>query len=119
MPFAIRKKFIEAADFGPLKIRLQRFGKARFPFYNIVVAQSRHRRNGKAHDHLGTYTPVPTNQGYKHICLDMEKTKHWLSVGASPTTSCAMLLSKAGLIPSMPRYHERAAVAEKLQRVLH
>lgn len=94
----IRKVFREIADFGPLRIRLQRFGRANYAFYNIVVAQARHRRNGVSHDVLGTYDPHPSNsEGYKHINLSFNKTKAWLAAGAEPTSMVAKILSKVSM----------------------
>lgn len=108
MTIAIRKKFTKLADFGPLRLRLQRFGQNGFPFYNIVVAQARFRRNGRVHDVLGTFSPMPTDKGTKHITLDFKKTKHWISVGAEPSLTVSKILSKAGLWPSVPKEYEQA-----------
>jgi small subunit ribosomal protein S16 len=94
MRFRIRKVFRDIPDFGPLRIRLQRFGRANYAFYNIVVAQARFRRNGRSHAILGTYCPHATDEGYKHVNLDFERTKEWLAAGAHPTGMVAKLLSK-------------------------
>jgi small subunit ribosomal protein S16 len=91
---AVRKKFTQLADFGPLRIRLQRFGRVNQAFYQIVVAQARFRRDGRIHDVVGMFSPHPTTAGYKHINLDFARTKQWLSVGAEPTGVVARLLSK-------------------------
>lgn len=56
----MRKQFKDASDFGPLRMRLQRFGQANFAFYNIVVAQARFRRNGRVTDYVGAYCPHAT-----------------------------------------------------------
>ena len=90
----VRKQFKDLIDFGPLRIRLQRMGNRNFAFYNIVVAQARHRRNGRTHDFLGTYCPHPTDLGYKHIQLNFDKCKYWLAQGAMPSETAGKLLSK-------------------------
>jgi small subunit ribosomal protein S16 len=90
----IRKVFRALPDFGPLRIRLQRFGRAKFPFFNIVVAQARFRLRGRRHATLGTFSPHPTDQGYKHVTLDMQRAKEWLSVGAEPSSMVARILHK-------------------------
>jgi small subunit ribosomal protein S16 len=108
MTIQIRKKFVELADFGPLRLRLQRFGQNKLPFYNIVAAQARFRRNGRVHDVLGTYCPIATSAGTKHITLDFQKVKYWIAAGAEPTGMVAKILSKAGLFPSPPKASEIA-----------
>jgi small subunit ribosomal protein S16 len=90
----VRKKFLSPSDFGPLRIRLQRLGMSNFPFYNIVVAQARFRRNGRFHDWIGSYCPHATDERYKHVNLDFEKAKQWLAVGAKPTEMVQKLFSK-------------------------
>jgi small subunit ribosomal protein S16 len=99
----IRKVFKTPEEFGPLKMRMQRMGRSNFPFYQIVVAQSRMRRNGRYNDVVGYYTPHPTDMGNKHINLHFDKCKQWLAVGATPSSMVSKLLSKAGLWPSLPR----------------
>lgn len=87
-------------------MRMQRLGRSNYAFYNIVVAQARHRRNGKVHAIVGTYNPHPTDERYKHVNLDFNMCKEWLVAGAEPTGMVAKLLAKAGLLPSPPRIHE-------------
>ncbi|KAI3649456.1 hypothetical protein MP228_005088 [Amoeboaphelidium protococcarum] len=112
----IRKVFREPADFGPLRIRLQRVGARNNAFYNIVVAQARHRQQNKSvHDVLGTYYPHASYSykdvsvsdepiaAYKHITLHFDRCKAWLAQGAEPSSMVSKILSKAGLWPSPPR----------------
>ena len=80
-----------------LKIRLQRFGQKKKPFYHIVCANARTARNSKPLEKLGMYDPIPTTEGVKHIELNFERTKYWLGVGAHPTDTVGKLLEKAEL----------------------
>ena len=78
-----------------LKIRLQRQGKKKQPFYHIVVADSRSPRDGKYVERLGTYDPKHDHEGVK---LDTTLTMEWLEKGALPTDSCRHLLAEQGLM---------------------
>ena len=84
-----------------VRIRLARWGSQRNPFYGIVAANARAARDGKHLERLGTYNPIPNN-GVKHIQLNTDRIKYWLSVGAQPSDRVAWLLSKAGLMPPLP-----------------
>lgn len=75
-----------------LKIRLQRQGKKKAPFYHIVVADSRSPRDGKIVEKIGTYDPM-TNPAT--IVLDNEKVATWMKNGAKPTDSVKQLIEKA------------------------
>ena len=65
-----------------VKIRLQREGKKKAPFYHIVVADSRFPRDGRFIETIGTYNPIPENYEVK---IDEEKALYWLKNGAQPT----------------------------------
>ena len=64
-----------------VKIRLQRQGKKKAPFYHIVVADSRSPRDGKIIEQLGTYDPMTDPAT---INLDKEKVEKWIKNGAKP-----------------------------------
>ncbi|MBR3697783.1 MAG: 30S ribosomal protein S16 [Clostridia bacterium] len=72
-----------------VKIRLQRVGKKKAPFYHIVVADSRRARDGKIIEQIGTYDPM-TNPGT--IELDKEKVATWIKNGAKPTDTVKKLI---------------------------
>lgn len=72
-----------------VKIRLQRFGKKKAPFYHIVVADSKSPRDGKIIEQLGTYDPM-TNP--VTIVLDREKVEKWIKNGAKPTDTVKKLI---------------------------
>lgn len=73
-----------------VKIRLQRFGRKKSPFYRIVAADESSKRDGKVVAYLGFFDPKtkPTT-----IKVDANKLKYWLNVGAKPTESVRKLLS--------------------------
>ncbi len=75
-----------------VKIRLQRQGKKKAPFYHIVVADSRASRDGKIIEQIGTYDPM-TNPST--IVLDKEKVEKWIKNGAKPTDTVKALIEKA------------------------
>ena len=75
-----------------VKIRLQRVGKKKAPFYHIVVADSRSPRDGKIIEQLGTYNPM-TNPAT--IVVDKEKVAEWVKNGARPTDTVKALIEKA------------------------
>ena len=77
------------------KIRLQRHGSKKRPFYFIVIADSRAPRDGKFIQKLGTYNPltIPAT-----IQLDRQKALEWLSKGATPTDTVRRILSFKGVL---------------------
>ena len=72
-----------------VKIRLQRVGKKKAPFYHIVVADSKSPRDGKIIDQIGTYDPM-TNPST--VVLDKEKVATWIKNGAKPTDTVKKLI---------------------------
>ena len=75
-----------------VKIRLQREGKKKAPFYHIVVADSRSPRDGKVIAKIGTYDPM-TNPAT--IVLNKEKVAEWIKNGAKPTDTVKKLIDLA------------------------
>ena len=75
-----------------VKIRLQRVGKKKAPFYHIVVADSRSPRDGKIIEQVGTYDPMANPSV---INLDKEKVEKWIKNGAKPTDTVMDLIKKA------------------------
>lgn len=75
-----------------VKIRLQRVGKKKAPFYHIVVADSKSPRDGKIIEQIGTYDPM-TNPA--KIVLDKAKAEDWMKKGAQPTDTARALIAKA------------------------
>ena len=77
------------------KIRLARAGAKKRPFYQIVVADGRSRRDGSFIENVGTYDPTKSPAVVK---LNAEKTVAWLEKGAQPTDTVRQLLKNAGLL---------------------
>jgi len=76
-----------------VKIKLMRMGKIRAPYYRIVVADSRTKRDGRAIEEIGKYHPT---QEPSLIEVDSERAQYWLSVGAQPTEPVAAILKITG-----------------------
>ncbi len=77
------------------KIRLAREGEKKRPFYQVVVADERSRRDGRFIENMGTYDPTKNPAVFK---LNEEKILAWLSKGAQPTDTVRQLLKKAGIL---------------------
>ncbi|WP_333652128.1 30S ribosomal protein S16 [Dissulfurispira sp.] len=76
-----------------VKIRLTRMGAHKKPFYRIIVADSRARRDGPFIEIIGTYDP---KKEPSEIKVDSERAKYWIERGAQPTDTVKKLLQKAG-----------------------
>ena len=76
------------------KIRLQRFGRKGYAFYQIVVADSRAPRDGKFIERIGSYNP---NTNPATIDLKFDRALYWLQVGAQPTDTTRTILSREGV----------------------
>ena len=78
-----------------VKIRLQRHGKKGKPFYWVVAADARSKRDGRSLEKLGTYNP---NVNPAAIVLDVDKAVQWLQNGAQPTDTARAILSYKGVM---------------------
>ena len=76
-----------------VKMRLKRMGAKKVPFYRIVVADSRSRRDGRDIDLIGTYDPTKKPA---IITINEEKALEWLNKGAVPTDTVRSILSQNG-----------------------
>ena len=76
-----------------VKIKLKRLGKIREPYYRVVIADSRTKRDGRAIEEIGKYHPKLEPS---LIDIDSERVQYWLSVGAQPTESVQHLLTITG-----------------------
>ena len=76
-----------------VKIRLKRMGKIRAPYYRIVVADSRTKRDGRAIEEIGLYHPT---HDPSIIEVDSERAQYWLGVGAQPSPQVLALLKLTG-----------------------
>jgi small subunit ribosomal protein S16 len=76
-----------------VKIRLKRLGKIRAPYYRVVVADSRTKRDGRSIEEIGQYHPT---EEPSLIDIDSERAQYWLGVGAQPTEQVMVLLKITG-----------------------
>ena len=88
-----------------LSIRLTRGGAKKRPFFRIVIADSRSPRDGRFIEKVGHYDPMLEKGDAKRVVLDVERMKHWLSVGAQPSERVARFLGEAQIIPT-PKWNE-------------
>jgi small subunit ribosomal protein S16 len=82
-----------------LKIRLTRGGAKKRPIYRIVVAEATAARDGRFIEKVGTYNPMVAKDHPERLTLNVERIKHWLSVGAQPTDRVARFLGVNDVIP--------------------
>jgi small subunit ribosomal protein S16 len=76
-----------------VKIKLKRMGKIRTPYYRVVIADSRTKRDGRAIEEIGKYHPTHEPSV---IQIDTERAQYWLKVGAQPTEAVLVLLKITG-----------------------
>jgi small subunit ribosomal protein S16 len=77
------------------KLRLQRFGRKGYAYYQIVVADSRAPRDGKFIERIGSYNP---NTNPATVDLKFERALYWLQVGAQPTDTVRSIFSHQGVL---------------------
>ena len=77
-----------------VKLRLRRMGAKKRPSYRIVAADSRAPRDGAFIEIVGFYDPITDPATIK---VNVERARHWITVGAQPTDTVRSLLSKAGV----------------------
>ena len=77
-----------------VKIRLARAGAKKKPFYQIVVADERCKRDGRFIENVGTYDP---NQNPAAVKLEEVRTLEWLGLGAQPTDTVKQILKNSGV----------------------
>lgn len=77
-----------------VKLRLQRYGANKRPYYRLVATDSRNPRDGRFIEILGTYHPIEKDV----LKIDEEKAIKWLNQGAQPTDTVKSLFTKLGII---------------------
>ena len=80
-----------------LKIRLARGGSKKRPYYTNVVADVNAPRDGRFIEKIGTYNPLLPKDSADRVNLDVERAKHWISVGAKPTDRVLRFMDALGL----------------------
>lgn len=81
-----------------LKIRMARGGAKKRPFYRIVVADSRMPRDGRYIEKIGFHNPMVDADNDERVKIDLDRAKHWLSVGAQPSPRVHRFLAEAGVM---------------------
>ncbi|MBT4905740.1 MAG: 30S ribosomal protein S16 [Rhodospirillaceae bacterium] len=81
-----------------LRIRLARGGAKKRPYYRIVVADSRRARDGRFIERIGHYNPMLPKDDPNRVGIDIERAKHWLSVGAQPSDRVTKFFAGADLM---------------------
>ncbi|MGO1769345.1 MAG: 30S ribosomal protein S16 [Microbacterium sp.] len=76
-----------------VKIRLKRIGKIRAPYYRIIVADSRKKRDGRVIEEIGKYHPT---EEPSFIEVNSERAQYWLGVGAQPSDQVKAILKLTG-----------------------
>jgi small subunit ribosomal protein S16 len=79
-----------------VRIRLTRMGRKNRPFYRIGAYDNRTRRDGKPIERLGHYDPLNPKEE-EQVNLNLERIRHWLSVGAQPSETVKSMVKKAGV----------------------
>jgi len=92
-----------------MKIRLARGGSKKRPFYRIVAADSRMPRDGRFIEKLGTYNPLLPKDSEERVKMDLERIKHWLERGATPTDRVSRMLEAAGVLARKERNNPQRA----------
>ncbi len=96
-----------------LKIRMARAGTKKRPVYHIVVADSRHPRDGRFIERLGYFNPLLPKDNADRLKFDIEKAKTWLSKGAKPSDRILRFLDAAGVVKRPARNNPERAVPRK------
>ena len=82
-------------------IRLARGGSKHRPFYNIVVADKRERRDGRFIERVGFYNPT-AKEGVEGLRVALDRVTHWTSVGAQPSPTVDRLVKQAAAKAAAP-----------------
>jgi len=96
-----------------MKIRLARGGSKKRPFYSIVAADSRMPRDGRFIEKLGTYNPLLPKDSEDRVKMDLDRVKHWLSLGAQPSDRIARMLEAAGVTEKKARSNPKKGTPGK------
>lgn len=90
-------------------MRMARGGSKKRPYYKIVIADIRAPRDGKFIERIGSYNPLLAKDDEKRVILDLDRAKHWLSVGAQPSDRVARFLDVAGVLKREARNNPNKA----------
>ena len=93
-------------------IRLSRSGSKKRPFYNIVVTDSRNRRDGRFNERLGFYNPMIA-EGPQRLTFNEERVAHWVKNGAQMSDTVARLFKNRVALAAPESAEAKAATAAK------
>lgn len=99
-----------------VRLRLQRHGSKKNPFYRVVAADGRAPRDGRYIEQLGVFHPLVETA--KVLNLDLERVDYWLNTGAKPSDRVAALIryARSGDIQTIQEYEQERREAKKAQR---
>ncbi|MBC6444254.1 MAG: 30S ribosomal protein S16 [Alphaproteobacteria bacterium GM202ARS2] len=101
-----------------LSIRLTRSGSHKRPYYRIVVADKRMKRDGRFIEVLGSYDPMLKKDDARRVLLIKERLTYWLSVGAHPSDRVLRFMETEGMakrtIPTQTKKHLKRKVEEEV-----
>jgi small subunit ribosomal protein S16 len=95
------------------RIRLSRGGAKKRPYYYIVVAHSASPRDGRYIEQIGTFDPMLKKDNPERVKLNLDRCKHWISVGAQPTDRVERLFDGAGLLKREARNNPQKSQPKK------
>lgn len=96
-----------------VKLRLARGGAKKRPYYYVVAADITSPRDGRYIERVGTFDPMLPKDREDRVKLDIDRCKHWLSVGAIPTDRVSRLFDAAGLLTRKTRNNPNKAKPKK------
>jgi len=101
-------------------IRLSRGGSKGRPFFNIVVADKRVRRDGRFIERIGHYNPLLPKDNPERVKFDLDRVKHWLGHGAQPSDRIERFLAEVGLASKKTKFNDpqKSAPRKKAQERL-
>lgn len=99
-----------------VRLRLQRRGSKKSPFYRVVAADRRAPRDGRYIEQLGVFHPLVETD--KVLNLDLDRVDYWLSTGAKPSDRVASLIryARSGEVQTIKEYEAAQSEANRLQR---
>jgi small subunit ribosomal protein S16 len=96
-----------------VRIRLRRLGAKKRPFYRVVVADQRSPRDGRFIENIGKYHPL---EDPSVIEIDQERALYWLGVGAQPSNTVRVLMTKVGIWDAFTTQQAERAKAAKAEK---
>jgi small subunit ribosomal protein S16 len=87
-------------------IRMKRTGRRNRPCYRISVADQRAPRDGRTIERLGLYDPIATDKA-RQVTLDVERARHWISVGAVPSPTVRSIFLRFGVYEGLSTAKEK------------